>query len=75
MLVQIKKEPINNRSAFIGLRVIITGRPLKSSRTRRIVFQYGRITKASFTQYNIFDAFAASKAKIGSFGITVIAST
>jgi hypothetical protein len=74
-LVQMKKEPINNKSAFIGLRITITGRPNKSNRTQKFIFQYGRITKASFTKYNIFKNFATSKAQIGSFGITVLGAT
>lgn len=74
-LVQLKKEPINNKSSFVGLRITIRGRPNKSSRTKKVIFQYGRITKASFTKYNIFKAFATAKAQIGSFGITIVAAT
>ena len=73
--IQLKKEPIESKSNMIGLRVIITGRPNKSSRTKKIIFQFGRITKASFSHYNVFQTFASGNAQIGSFGITILALT
>lgn len=73
--VQLKKEPIDSKSNIIGLRIIITGRPNKSSRTKKITFQFGRITKASFSKYNVFQTFANGNAQIGSFGITILALT
>jgi hypothetical protein len=73
--IQLKKEPIESKSNLIGLRVTITGRPNKSSRTKKIIFQFGRVTKASFSKYNVFETTATANAQIGSFGITITALT
>lgn len=73
--IQLTKEPIESTFGFIGLRIKITGRPNKSSRTRTIIFNFGKLSTITFVNNAIFEAFAAANAQIGSFGITITAAT
>lgn len=72
--IQLTKEPIESTFGFIGLRIRITGRPNKSSRTRTIILNFGKLSTMMFENNAIFEAFATSNAQIGSFGITVTAA-
>jgi len=73
--IQLRKEPIEGKGGFLGLRIVINGRPNKISRTKKVVFSLGKIKKGNFVRFNVFQTFAPSKAQIGSFGISVSAAT
>lgn len=73
--IEIQKEPINAKSNFKGLQITIKGRPNKISRTKKIVYKFGIITKASFFKTNVTQSFASSNAQIGSFGVHVMIVT
>ena len=73
--IQLRKEPIEGKGGFLGLRIVINGRPNKISRTKKIIFSLGKIKKSNFMRFNVFQSFAPSKAQIGSFGINIIAAT
>jgi hypothetical protein len=72
--VQFKKEPFRGNTNFIGLKIILNGRPNKISRTKKYKFSLGKITKSNFTRYNIIQTYKQSKAQIGAFGINIMAS-
>lgn len=72
---QMRKHPINITSSIKGLKIIIRGRPNKISRTKKVSFIFGTITKASFVTANVTKSFAKSNAQIGSFGVHVLAVT
>ena len=73
--IQLRKEPIEGKGGFLGLRIVINGRPNKISRTKKVFFSLGKIKKGNFVRFNVFQTFAPSKAQIGSFGISVSAAT
>lgn len=72
---QLKKEPISKKTNLSAIQITIAGRPNKISRTTKINFQIGKLKNSSFSNCNVFQTFATSNAQIGSFGITITATT
>lgn len=65
-------EYLEKNLQISGIKIIITGRPNKSSRTQKIQLKFGLNKQTKIETINLTKSFYTANAKIGNFGITFL---
>lgn len=63
---------LHKNSQITGIKIVIRGRPNKSSRTKKIILQYGTNKQTQIKTNNLTKSFYSANAQIGTFGITFL---
>lgn len=63
---------LNKNIQIAGIKIIITGRPNKSSRTKKIQLKFGLNKQTKIQTINLTKTFYTANAQIGNFGISFL---